>query len=362
MRATRLTAATLAVAVSAVVSACSSTADWQFGDWRVTGVDDSLATIESAWLSAVSRRGGVVPLNGRCYFQVVGDTEILDSVLCGPVSLPGRPADTWHTHHLDLVETGGDAGYLLLTQDAGGQVATFETGTAPRAGSRLVRPDGQGPADEMVAALRSAGTPSADVTESLTTVTPKAEGTTEPTDEATPIVIDPVDAEARATCPRVRDVRPTSIGWLRDFSCTLSLTSSTRLPALEASWLPSLPLTAKDGMRYVRMAIEARERTRHRSVTSGTAYEPSYFAFGTRLTVAGRDYQPLTLRVEQAEGGGPGRVTAVFAVPTGQTRMAVHAFLSTRLEARGARPPAAPETGAFTYSVDRTLTLQPVAR
>lgn len=362
MRATRLTAVTLAFAVSAAVSACSSTPDWQFGDRRVTGVEDSLATIESAWLGSVSQQGAAVPLNGRCYLQVVDGTHILDSVVCGPVTLPGRPTDTWQTHRLDLVETGGDAGYLLLTQDTGGQVATFDTGTAPRAGARLMRPDGQGPPDEMVAALRSASAPSADVTESLTTVTPKAGPPTEPTDTASPIVIDPIDAEARASCPPVRDIRPTSTGWLRDFSCTVSLTSSTRLPALEASRLPALQVTAKDGMRYVRLSIEARERTRHGSVASATAYEPSYFAFGTRLTVGGRDYEPLTLRVEQAEGGGPGRVTAVFEVPTGRTRMAVHGFVSTRLEARGTRPPPAPEAGAFTYSVDRTLTLQPVPR
>lgn len=174
---------------------------------------------------------------------------------------------------------------------------------------------------------------------------------------------DGIGDKTTASCPAVT-TSTTAEGrndgrWQQRYRCRTSFTRSSYLPPTEAGSPRTVHGWADDGQTWVVLSLEPDEQTSWSGSTGRTDYTPSYFSFGTRLRVAGRDYDPRQLYVDQAEGDRPARVTAIFQVPAGQGDMALKSFVTTNLdEPVGGKN--APSEGAFTYPADATFTFATV--
>lgn len=350
MLARRAGSVALIVVAMATLSACSQPQDWRFGDTTVVRLEDSVAKIESAWAGSVADLGSSVKLtgDGQCYLQVVGEKEILNSVLCGPVRTTGDQSDSYQAQRIDVVAVDSETGYLVLEQEAKERSEAFDMRTGTRTDVRLVRPDGtEAPSDVLASGAVKA--PAA---------APKTLPTMPPSIAAPPTTgLDTLQRiTARSACPPVRDTRPALSGWQRNFNCGVSLTRTTLKTALDVDPTGALPTTARAGSEYVQVLISLDEQVRNVQGTTSSAYLPNYFATDPVLTAGGREYTPLGMWVQQPPGVGPGQVAAVFEVPAGQLVMSVRATITTQVTRAPGGSAAAPSDGTFAYSVNRTLT------
>ncbi len=144
-------------------------------------------------------------------------------------------------------------------------------------------------------------------------------------------------------------------GWRQRFHCDISVTRSSYLPAPPDGSRRTVQGWARDGQTWAVVSIGPDEQTAWVRGSKVTQYTPTYFSFGTRLRVDGVERTPRQLYVEQAEGGHPARVTAIFEVPAGQRSMALKSFITTNL-ARPAATDGIPASGAFTYPADALFT------
>lgn len=174
---------------------------------------------------------------------------------------------------------------------------------------------------------------------------------------------DGIGGQATASCPAVTASAPTQGRndgtWQQRFRCRTTLTRSSYLPPTEAGSPRTVQGWAGDGQTWVTLTLDPDEQTTWDGADGRARYTPSYFSFGTRLRVAGRDYDPRQLYVDQARDGHPARVTAIFEVPSGEPKMALHSFVTTSLETPVGGQNA-PVEGAFTYPADATFTFAAV--
>lgn len=183
---------------------------------------------------------------------------------------------------------------------------------------------------------------------------------------------DGIGDTAKASCPSVTATAPgpgtasaaapgvgapgvgASGSWRQRFTCSVSVTRSSYLPAPPDGSPRTVQGWAKDGQTWAVVAVEPDEQTTWLRDGKITRYTPTYFSFGTRLRVAGVEYAPHQLFVEQAENGRPARVTAIFEVPAGQRSINLSSFVTTNL-ASSAALAGVPASGAFTYPADSTV-------
>ncbi|MDN5765059.1 MAG: hypothetical protein L0H96_21780 [Humibacillus sp.] len=170
---------------------------------------------------------------------------------------------------------------------------------------------------------------------------------------------DGIGDTATASCPAVVATTgaPGAVAagnWRQRFTCRVTVTRSSYLPEPPDGSPRTVQGWAKDGQTWAAVAIEPDEQTTWLHDGEVTRYTPTYFSFGTRLRVAGVEYAPRQLFVEQAEGGRTARVTAIFEVRAGQRSMTLHSFVTTNL-ASSAAPAGVPASGAFTYPADSTV-------
>lgn len=172
---------------------------------------------------------------------------------------------------------------------------------------------------------------------------------------------DRIGATATASCPLLpRTATNQGIGWQPRFTCVSALNRSSYLAAPEAGSSRTVRGWAGEGKTWVVLSLTPDEQTFWAGGGDQARYTPTYFSFGTRLSVAAVDYAPRQLYVQQAQAGRPARVTAIFEVPAGERSMALHSFVTTNLAAPvGAA--GAPASGAFTYPADSTFTFGPAA-
>jgi hypothetical protein len=245
------------------------------------------------------------------------------------------------------------------------------TATARPSGTRTTsRPSATGPAT-----TRATGTPSASRSTSATSPTRTSTPSTSapapsatsapaarPTPSAPPRVADAPDdglaTSAAGECPAVTAPSGTASGWRQAFTCTTTLTRTTTLPPAGEASSRRVEGRAAAGRTWVTAVITPTELTTYR--TGGpdpreATYDTSYFSFGTKLTVAGTTYLPRQLVVEQAFEGRPPTITAWFEVPTGEARMSLTGWVSTRLERTTTEATDARSEGAFTYAIDQQV-------
>lgn len=128
--------------VVAAMAACSSSPDWRGGGMELDRLGESLTGFDQAWRSEVLS-GEVkanLPDSARCYFQVVQESEVTDTLLCGPVRFIGSKETTWQQSKIRFYPAESGKAMATLALDKFGE-PDFDDGVA-NPNANTMRPDG----------------------------------------------------------------------------------------------------------------------------------------------------------------------------------------------------------------------------